>query len=76
MKYFIAALICGFACQCFAQEQQHDQKLVIPESYIALIRSDLQTQKTALLEQNLTLSEDEAKKFGRCSGVFRTILKN
>lgn len=64
MKYFIAVLISGLAFQCCAQEQQQeDQKITIPESYIALIRSDLQTQKTALLQQNLTLSEGEARKF-------------
>lgn len=64
MKYFIAVLVSGLAFHCCAQEQpQNDQKVVIPESYIALIRSDLQTQKTALLRQNLTLSEDDAKKF-------------
>ena len=65
MKYFIALLISGLAVHCCAQEQQQqqDQKIVIPESYIALIRSDVQTQKTAILQQNVTLSEDEARKF-------------
>jgi hypothetical protein len=63
MKYFIAVLISGLAFHCCAQEQQQDQKIVIPESYIALIRSDLQTQKTAIVQQNVNLSEDEAKKF-------------
>jgi hypothetical protein len=64
MKYLIAMLISGFAFHCCAQkQQQQDQKIVIPESYIALIRSDLQTQKTAILQQNLILSEDEARKF-------------
>jgi hypothetical protein len=63
MKYLIAALISGLAVHCCAQEQQQDQKIVIPEAYIALMRSDLQAQKGALLHQNLTLSEDEAKRF-------------
>ena len=64
MKCLIAVLISGLAFNCFAQEQQQqDQKVVIPESYIALIRSDLQTQKTVVLQQNLTLSEDESRKF-------------
>ena len=63
MKYFIAVLISGLAFNCCAQEEGQEQKVVIPESYIALIRSDLQAQKTVVLHQNLTLSEDEAKKF-------------
>lgn len=64
MRYFIAVLISGLAFHCYAQEQQQEgQKIAIPESYIALIRSDLQTRKTATLQQNLTLSDDEAKKF-------------
>lgn len=64
MKYFIAVLVSGLAFHCCAQEQQQqDQKIMLPESYIALIRSDLQTQKTAVLQQNLTLSDDDAKKF-------------
>jgi len=64
MKYLITILMSGLAFNCCAQEQgQQDQKVVIPESYIALIRSDVQTQKTAILEQNLILSEDEARKF-------------
>src|SRR5437764_4882021 len=64
MKYLIGILMSGLAFNCCAQEQQQqDQKVVIPESYIALTRSDVQTQKAAILEQNLILSEDEAKKF-------------
>ncbi|MBO0801085.1 MAG: hypothetical protein J2P31_19890, partial [Blastocatellia bacterium] len=64
MKYFIAILISGLAFHCSAHEQQQqDQKIVIPESYIAFIRSDLQKQKDIILHQNLILSDDEAKKF-------------
>jgi len=64
MKYFIAVLISGFACHCFAGEQQpQEEKVAIPESYIALMRSNIQSNKTAILEQNLRLSDDEAKKF-------------
>ena len=69
MKYFIAVLISGFAFHCFAgvqqpqEEQSQEGKAVIPESYIALMRSNVQSKKTAILEQNLALSEDEAKNF-------------
>jgi hypothetical protein len=34
-----------------------------PESYIALLRSDIQTKKTDVIQQNLTLSNEQARKF-------------
>ena len=34
-----------------------------PESYVALLRSDIQTKKTNVIQQNLTLSDDQARKF-------------
>jgi len=33
------------------------------ESYVALLRSDIQTKKTDVIQQNLTLSNDQARKF-------------
>jgi hypothetical protein len=35
----------------------------LPESEIALLRSDIQTKKTDILQQNLTLSDEQAKTF-------------
>jgi len=35
----------------------------VPEGYIALLRSDVQTQKVDIIRQNLTLTDDQAKKF-------------
>ena len=35
----------------------------LPESEIALLRADIQTKKTAILQQNLTLSDEQAKTF-------------
>jgi hypothetical protein len=50
---------CVVSVLAWAQQGQSP----IPESYVALLRSDIQTQKTALITQNLTLSDDQAKKF-------------
>jgi hypothetical protein len=64
MRHFTAVLIFGFASHCFAGGQQaQDQKSYIPESYVALLHSDIQSQKTAVIGQNLSLTEDEAQKF-------------
>jgi Spy/CpxP family protein refolding chaperone len=35
----------------------------VSEGYIALLRSDVQTQKLDLIRQNLTLTDDQAQKF-------------
>jgi hypothetical protein len=35
----------------------------LPESEIALLRADIQTKKTDILQQNLALSDERAKKF-------------
>jgi len=35
----------------------------LPESYIALLRSDIQTRKTDVVQQNLALSDGQARKF-------------
>ncbi|MFZ0589301.1 MAG: hypothetical protein WAM39_02345 [Bryobacteraceae bacterium] len=61
MKYFISLLLAACAlCICaWAQDPQSG----LPESYIALMRSNIQTKKTDIIQQNLTLSDDQAKKF-------------
>jgi hypothetical protein len=35
----------------------------VPEGYIALLRSDVQSRKVDIIRQNITLSEQEAKTF-------------
>ena len=35
----------------------------LPEAYVAVLRSDIETRKTSVVQQNLTLSEDQARKF-------------
>jgi hypothetical protein len=35
----------------------------VPEGYIALLRSDVQSQKVDIIRQNITLSEEQAKTF-------------
>jgi hypothetical protein len=35
----------------------------VPEGYIALLRSDVQAKKVDIIRQNLTLADDQAKKF-------------
>ena len=44
------------------QETQHSQS-GLPEGYIALLRSDVQTRKLEIIRQNLKLSESEGEKF-------------
>ena len=51
--------ICTFCLCVGGQELQKN----LPESYVALLRSDIQTRKTDVIQQNLTLSEDQARKF-------------
>jgi hypothetical protein len=61
MKRLIYSFIATCAlCLCgWGQEPQN----ALPESYIALLRSDIRTKTTDLIQQNLTLSDDQAKKF-------------
>jgi hypothetical protein len=61
MKYITSLVVAVCAlCVCgWGQEPQN----ALPESYIALLRSDIQTKKTDIIQQNLTLSDDQAKKF-------------
>jgi hypothetical protein len=60
MIYLSRLLIAAFAiCLCCRGQEQRR----FPESYIALLRSDIQTKKTGVIQQNLTLSDDQARKF-------------
>src|SRR5690349_15806705 len=47
-------------CLCAAGQATQGK---LPESEIALLRADIQTKKTDILQQNLTLSEEQAKTF-------------
>jgi hypothetical protein len=47
---------------CFSAAGQ-DAQGRLPESEIALLRADIQTKKTDILQQNLTLSDEQAKTF-------------
>jgi hypothetical protein len=46
---------------CFPGQAQTSNGL--PEGYIALMRSDVQAKKTDIIRQNITLTDDQAKKF-------------
>jgi hypothetical protein len=61
MKYLTGLLIatCTLSLSMWGQESQNQ----LPESYIALLRSDIRTKKTDIIQQNLTLSDEQAKKF-------------
>lgn len=61
MKYItsLVVAVCGLCVCGWGQESQS----ALPESYIALLRSDIQAKKTDIIQQNLTLSDDQAKKF-------------
>ena len=57
VRLFVATCVislCGWA-----QESQTQ----IPESYVALLRSDIHAKKTQVINQILALTDDEAKKF-------------
>jgi hypothetical protein len=61
MKYLSRYLIATCTiCLCgWGQELQKQ----LPEAYVALLRSDIQTRKTDVIQQNITLSDDQARKF-------------
>ena len=61
MKYFTSLFLATCALSLCGWGQ--DVRNQLPESYIALLRSEVQAQKTDIVQQNLTLSEDQAKKF-------------
>jgi hypothetical protein len=56
-RFLIASCV---VCLC-GRGQESERHL--PEAYVALLRSDIQTKKTDVIQQNLTLSEDQARKF-------------
>ena len=56
-RLFVATCI---ICLCgWGQDSQNH----IPESYVALFRSDIQAKKTQIIEQTLALTDDQAKNF-------------
>jgi hypothetical protein len=61
MKFTTTLLIGTLAVGLSAAGQDTLGKL--PESEIALLRADIQTKKTDILQQNLTLSDEQAKTF-------------
>lgn len=61
MKFY-ATLLIGMLALCLSAAGQ-DTRGKLPESEIALLRSDIQTKKTDILQQNLTLSDEQAKTF-------------
>ena len=61
MKLCIPLLIGAFGLCLQTGAQETIGK--IPESEIALLRSDIRTKKTDIVQQNLALSEEQAKKF-------------
>lgn len=61
MKHGNAIFLC-FTILCATGAVQ-TPKNGVPEGYIALLRSDVQSQKVDIIRQNITLSEQEAKTF-------------
>ena len=59
---FCTTLLIGTLTACLAAAAQ-DTQGKLPESEIALLRADIQTKKTDILQQNLTLSDGHAKTF-------------
>ncbi len=49
------------AVSAFAHAQSSSSG--VPDGYIALLRSDVQTEKVGIIRQNLTLTADQAEKF-------------
>jgi hypothetical protein len=61
MKLSTSLLIGTLAiCLCAAAQETLGK---LPESEIALLRADIQSKKTDILQQNLTLSDEQAKTF-------------
>jgi len=61
MKYItnLSIATCVLCAYGLGQEVRNQ----FPESYVALLRSDIKTKKVDIVQQNLTLSEVQAKKF-------------
>jgi hypothetical protein len=63
MRLGIAFSLC-FVTLCATAEAQTTTKADgVPDGYIALLRSDVQSQKVDIIRQNITLSEQQAKTF-------------
>jgi hypothetical protein len=63
------AVVIAFCWSAWAQDSNG-----LPEGYIALLRSDVQTKKTDIIRQNLTLTDDQAKKFWPLQRSYETDL--
>jgi hypothetical protein len=61
MKFFTTLLI-GTLAVCLSAAGE-DTQGKLSESEIALLRADIQTKKTDILQQNLALSDEQAKAF-------------
>jgi hypothetical protein len=61
MKLKKATLVVALATFCAVAQAQDSNGL--PEGYIALLRSDIQAKKTDIIRQNITLDDEQAKKF-------------
>ena len=59
---FCTTLLIGTLAVCLSAAGQ-DTQGKLPESEIALLRADIQTKKTDILQQNLALSDEQAKTF-------------
>jgi hypothetical protein len=59
---FCTTLLIGTLTVCLSAAAQ-DTQGKLPESEIALLRADIQTKKTDILQQNLTLSDEQGKTF-------------
>lgn len=73
MKHFTCALVatCALCLPAWGQ----DSPSLLPESYIALLRSNIQSKKTSIVAENLTLSDDQASKFWPLQRSFETDLE-
>jgi len=59
---FCTTLLIGTLTVCISAMAQ-DTQGKLPESEIALLRADIQTKKTDILQQNQTLSDEQGKTF-------------
>jgi len=63
MKLGTVLFLCFVTLCATAGAQTATNTNGIPEGYIALLRSNVQSQKVDIIRQNITLSEQEAKTF-------------
>jgi hypothetical protein len=60
-RYWACLLMPACVLSVYAWADEPERRL--PESYIALLQSDVQAKKTSILAEKLALSDDEAKTF-------------